>query len=73
MRTSGKREFTVVVERDHAGWYVACVPELKGCHTQARSLDKLMLRIREAIELCLDVERDLPSPSEFIGVQRMAV
>ena len=43
--------------RDEEGYYVASVPELPGCHTQARSLDKLMDRIREAIELCLEVER----------------
>ena len=47
----------MVVERDEEGNYVASVPELPGCHTQARSLDKLMERIREAIELCLEVER----------------
>jgi len=68
-----KREFSVIVERDEKGYYVASVPELPGCHTQARSLDKLMARIREAIELCLEVERDRPSPTEFIGVQRVAV
>lgn len=73
MRKSEKREFTVIVERDRAGWYVASVPELRGCHTQARSLDNLMKRIREAIELCLDVERDGHVPTEFIGVQRIAV
>ena len=50
-----KREFSVIVERDEDGYYVASVPELPGCHTQARSLDKLMLRVREAIELCLEV------------------
>ncbi|MBU4225643.1 MAG: type II toxin-antitoxin system HicB family antitoxin [Chloroflexi bacterium] len=48
------REFSVIVERDSEGWYVASVPELSGCHTQAKSLDKLMERIREAIELCLE-------------------
>ncbi len=73
MRKSAKRQFTVVVERDRAGWYVATVPELPGCHSQARSLDKLVQRIREAIGLWLEVERDEPSPSEFIGVQRIAV
>jgi predicted RNase H-like HicB family nuclease len=57
MRKAVKREFNVVVERDEEGNYVASVPELPGCHTQARSLDKLMERIREAIELCLEVER----------------
>lgn len=68
-----KREFTVIVERDREGWYVGTVTELAGCHTQARSLDKLMERIREAIELCLDVERYRPAGTEFVGVQRIAV
>jgi len=53
MRKSNKRQFNVIVERDTEGYYVASVPELAGCHTQARSLDKLIERIREAIELCL--------------------
>ena len=48
------REFSVVVERDEDGFYVASVPALPGCHTQARSLDELMVRIREAIALQLE-------------------
>lgn len=66
------KEFYVIIERDSEGYYVASVPELQGCHTQARSLDKLMERIREAIELCLEVEEDIVS-NKFIGVQRIAV
>jgi len=66
------KEFNVIIERDEEGYYVASVPELQGCHTQARSLDKLMERIREAIELCLEVQGDVPR-QEFIGVQRVAV
>jgi len=73
MRKAAKREYTVVVERDQAGWYVASVPALPGCHTQARSLDKLVVRIREAIELWLEVARDEPPTAEFIGVQRIAI
>jgi predicted RNase H-like HicB family nuclease len=65
------REFSVVIERDEDGWLVASVPALPGCHTQARSLDKLMLRVQEAIELCLEVEK--PSPSQFVGVQKVTV
>ena len=53
MKKNEKREFSFIVERDEDGYYVASVPELRGCHTQARSLDKLMERIREAIALCL--------------------
>jgi predicted RNase H-like HicB family nuclease len=73
MRKVPKREFSVIVERDRSGYYVASVPELPGCHTQAKSLDKLTLRIREAIALCLEVERDARTRIEFIGVQRVAV
>lgn len=68
-----KREFSVVIERDSEGYYVASVPELHGCHTQARSLDKLQSRIKEAIELCLEVETSGITPPEFVGVQRIAV
>ena len=68
-----EREFSVIVERDEDGYYVATVPQLPGCHTQARSLDKLIERIREAIALCLEVQRDTRGPTEFIGVQRIAV
>ena len=73
MRRNSKREFSVIVERDGEGYYVASVPELPGCHTQARSLDKLIERVREAIELCLEVESDEGATTEFIGVQRVAV
>jgi predicted RNase H-like HicB family nuclease len=66
------REFNVVVERDEAGWYIASVPALPGCHTQAQSLDELMSRIREAIEAYLEAG-EAPSPLEFVGVQRISV
>jgi predicted RNase H-like HicB family nuclease len=55
MRKIGKQEFSVLVERDAEGYYVASVPALPGCHTQARSLDKLMERIREVIELRFEI------------------
>ena len=73
MRKISKREFSVIVERDDEGYYVASVPELPGCHTQARSLDTLVARVREAIELCLEVEREVPATTQFIGVQRVTV
>jgi predicted RNase H-like HicB family nuclease len=73
MRKSSKRQFNVILERDEEGYYVASVAELAGCHTQARSLDKLIERIREAIELCQEVERDVRPTTEFIGVQRITV
>ena len=70
---SKARNFNLVIEKDRDGYFVASVPELRGCHTQAKSLDVLLKRAREAIELCLEVEEELPEPSEFIGVQRITV
>jgi predicted RNase H-like HicB family nuclease len=52
-------KFSVVIERDKDGYYVASVPELPGCHTQSRTLDELMERIREAVELYLEVEEPI--------------
>lgn len=68
-----KREFNVVIERDVDGYFVASVPELPGCHTQAKSLDRLHERITEAIELCLEDENCDKESIEFVGIQRIAV
>jgi predicted RNase H-like HicB family nuclease len=65
--------FNVIIERDEEGFYVASVPELRGCHTQARSLDELMERIREAIDLCLEEQGPPISSSQLVGVQRVTV
>jgi predicted RNase H-like HicB family nuclease len=65
------REFNVIVERDAEGYYVASVPTLPGCHTQARSLDELMERIKEAIALCLEVQGETGDTLDFVGVQRV--
>lgn len=67
------RAFNVIIERDAEGYYIASVPELSGCHTQAKSLDTLMKRIREAIELCLEVQNEETIPQEFVGVQQVWV
>ena len=63
-----KTKFNVLVERDEDGYYVATVPSLPGCHTQAKSLDELIERAKEAIELYLEVEKDIVA-GEFVGVQ----
>jgi predicted RNase H-like HicB family nuclease len=68
-----QRTFDVVVERDEDGYYVASVPALPGCHTQAKSLDDLDLRIREAILLCLEEEGIPEQTLEFVGLQRVTI
>ncbi len=67
------RQFNVIIERDSEGYFVGSVPELAGCHTQAKSLDELMERVREAILLCLEVEGEDVENNEFVGVQRVLV
>jgi predicted RNase H-like HicB family nuclease len=65
--------FDVIIEKDLNGYYVSTVPVLKGCHTQAKSLDELIERTREVIGLCLEVEKNEFESNEFIGIQRLSV
>jgi predicted RNase H-like HicB family nuclease len=67
------RQFDVVVEKDSEGFFVASVPTLAGCHTQSSSLDELMVRVKEAIELCLEVQEYDTEELAFVGVQRVTV
>jgi len=68
------RDFMVIIERDEDGYYVASVPSLAGCHTQARSLDELIQRVQEAIAVCLEDEDAAALPRlEFTGIQRVTV
>ena len=67
------REFDVVIERDMEGCFVASVPALRGCHTQARSLDVVMERVEEAAELCLEVDGGEAEPMTFVALQRISI
>ena len=62
---------TVLIEQDEDGYYVATVPALKSCYTQAKTLKELYLRIEEVVELCLEEEE--PVPMKFVGVQRLEI
>lgn len=68
-----KRTFNVVIEKDAEGYFVGSVPELPGCHSQARSLDELSKRMKEAIELYLEVQKQVPIKLNFIGIQQIEV
>ena len=67
------RKFTVVIERDEDGYFVATVPALRGCHTQAKNLDTLMRRVREVISLCLEEDGNPPGALELVGIQQVSV
>ncbi|HDZ18598.1 hypothetical protein LCGC14_0834340 [marine sediment metagenome] len=69
-----KKEFNIVIEQDEDDYYIASVPELPGCHTQAKSLDELNVRIIEAIELYLEVDKERVNKAiKFIGFQKVEV
>jgi predicted RNase H-like HicB family nuclease len=59
------RDYNVVIERDAEGYYVASVPALPGCHTQGRSEEEVLERIREAIEGYLEVRGGEVEPVDF--------
>jgi predicted RNase H-like HicB family nuclease len=66
-------KYSAVIERDEDGVYVASIPELPGCHSQARNLDELTSRIREAAELYLEVADGETEKREFVGIQIIEV
>jgi predicted RNase H-like HicB family nuclease len=67
------RKFTVLIEKDEEGYYVASVPSLRGCHTQAKNLDTLMKRVREVVALCLKGEGSDADSLELVGIQQITV
>ncbi len=73
-----KRKFHVLIQEDEDGGYVGKVAELQGCLSQGETLDELMENIKEAIELCLEVESEekqniLEEQIKFVGVQEIEV
>ena len=70
---TAKRKFTVVIERDEDGNYLASFPSLHGCHTHAKSLDTLMKHAREVIELYLESGEEVDDSFEFVGIQQISI
>ena len=68
-----KFNFTILIEKDEDGLYIASVPALRGCHTQAKTVEELLPRIKEAIELYLEVNNSKVTANEFIGVQQIEI
>ncbi|MGV8151478.1 MAG: type II toxin-antitoxin system HicB family antitoxin [Candidatus Nanoarchaeia archaeon] len=66
--------FNVIIEKGEDGYYISEVVELAGCHTQAKNLDELMKRTKEAIILCLkEKQEDYTVERNFIGIQKIEV
>ena len=64
-------KFTILIERDEDGYYVATVPALRSFYTQAKTLPVLRKRIAQVIKLCLAHER--PPSQEFVAIERMEI
>ena len=73
MCCSMKETFTVIVEQGEDGYLISEVVELPGCHTQATSINELMDRTREAIELYIEVEKPVNIKQKFLGLQQIMV
>jgi len=59
MAKPGKElSFTVLIEQDEDGLYVAKVPDIPGCYTQGRTVEQAMERVKEAIQACLGPEEE---------------
>jgi len=68
-----KQNFTILIEQGEDGAYIASVPALRSCYTQANTISDVLDKIQEVILLCLDVEREIPPANKFIGVQQMEI
>ena len=67
------RKFTIIIEKDEEGWLVSEVVGLPGCHTQAKNMDQLLERTKEAIQAYLEDGEEMEVGKEFLGVQQIEV
>ena len=66
-------DFNVIIEQDEDGIYVARVPEISGCYTQGKTLQEVLERIKEAIEVCLEADKEEVNSMRFVGIQRIQI
>ena len=66
-------DFTALIEQDEDGLYIATVPDIQGCYTQGKTVQEVLERIKEAIELCLEADKEEIKPMKFVGIQKIQV
>ena len=66
-------DFNIIIEKGEDGYLISEVVELQGCHTQAKDMNELIERTKEAISLCLEEQGDIKFKSNFIGIQKVEV
>ncbi len=67
------KDFTVVIEQDEDGIYIGKVPDIPGCYTQGKTVQQVLERIQEAIQVCIESEKEEIIPLKFIGLQKVKV
>ena len=67
------RNFTVLIEQDEDGIFVAKVPDIQGCYTQGKTVAQAMERVREAIQVCLESDPENSKEMKFVGLQQIEV
>ena len=68
------KEFNVIIEKGEDGYYISEVIGLPGCHTQAKTIDGLLKRTKEAIFVYLKgSEEELDFATKFVGIQKLEV
>ncbi|MBI2173517.1 MAG: type II toxin-antitoxin system HicB family antitoxin [Candidatus Aenigmarchaeota archaeon] len=65
--------FTVLIEEGEDGFYIARVPDIPGCHTQGKTVSQVLERVKEAIEVCLESDKEEIKPMKFVGIQQIQV
>lgn len=65
--------FTTLIEQGEDGWYVTTVPDIPGCYTQGKTISQVLDRIKEAIEVCLEADKEEIEPMKFVGLQQIQV
>lgn len=65
--------FMSIIEQGEDGWYVASVPDIPGCYTQGKTIPQVLDRIREAIEVCLEADKEEIEPMKFVGLQQVQI
>lgn len=68
-----KKKFNVIIEQDEDGWFVSEVVELPGCHTQAKTMEQLVERTKDAISLYLEAKKGKKEESKFIALHQIEV
>lgn len=67
-----KQKFNIIIEKGEDGYLLSEVVGLPGCHTQAKTMEELMKRTKESIELHFLVHKEKVKDS-FLALSQIEV